>query len=181
MFTLRRLLMLWVLALLPTWTLTALADESAEKAFKQMSSLLGEWEGKFADGRLHHVSYRLTAADTVLVETWRLAPGRESITLYHRDGNTLIADHYCPQGNVPRLELFATDAEKLSFKFRDGTNLQAKGKSHQHAFWIQFRGKDSFVRSETYVDNGSTAFEIAEAKPGGAITYTRIHSAQEMR
>ena len=178
MFKLQKILILFLLILLSPCTFAVSADESAEKAFKQLNSLLGDWEGKFPNGHSHRVSYRLTAGDSVLVETWSLAPGRESMTLYHLDGKKLIADHYCPQGNVPRLELFATDNDKLNFKFRDGTNLHVKDKAHQHAFWIQLRGKDSFARSETYVDNGSSAPEIAATKPSDTIFYTRINPAK---
>ena len=172
---------LFLILLSPTW-LSADSDGSAANAFKQLSSLVGAWEGKFEDGRSHSVSYRLTAGGTVLVETWTLGPGRESMTLYHMDGETLVADHYCPQGNTPRLVLTkGGGADRLSFVFRDGTNLQVKGKSHQHAFWIKLNGQNSFVRGETYVENGSTPTEAANMKPGAAITYTRMASPGQER
>jgi hypothetical protein len=167
---------LFLILLSPTW-LSADSDGSAANAFKQLSSLVGTWEGKFEDGRPHSVSYRLTAGGTVLVETWTLGPGRESMTLYHIDGDALVADHYCPQGNTPRLELTkGGGADKLSFVFRDGTNLQVKGKSHQRAFWIKVNGKNSFERGETYVENGGPSADAANMSPGKAVTYTRMAS-----
>lgn len=177
-----RLLLSVLIAALPTLLSAAEPDKGAEGAFKQLQSLIGSWEGKFEDGRSHSVSYRLTAGGTVLVETWTLAPGRESLTLYSIDGDNLIATHYCPQGNQPRLQLVGGgDPGRLSFEFRDGTNLQVKGKSHQHAFWIKVLGENSFERSETYVDNGSTSSEIAATPQGKAITYTRIGSREQAR
>ena len=174
--------LLFSILLWPTWLCATESNGSGADAFKQLSSLVGSWEGKFEDGRPHSVSYRLTAGGTVLVETWTLAPGRESMTLYHMDGETLVADHYCPQGNTPRLELTkGGGADKLSFVFRDGTNLQVKGKSHQHAFWIRLNGKNSFERGETYVENGSTSSEAANMSPGKAITYTRVASSGQER
>jgi hypothetical protein len=167
---------------LPTLLCAAESDKGAEEAFKRLHSLIGSWEGKFEDGRSHSVTYRLTAGGTVLVETWTLAPGRESMTLYSMDGSHLIATHYCPQGNQPRLQFAGqSDSGRLSFEFRDGTNLQVKGKSHQHAFWIKLLGEKSFERSETYVDNGSTASEIAKTEQGKAIAYTRIDSRGQER
>lgn len=149
--------------------------DSAHTAFEQLTSLVGSWEGAFQDGRKHTVSYRLTAAGSVLVETWTLGPNRESMTLYSTDGSNLIATHYCPQGNQPRLRLVqGNDSTKLSFELLDGTNLQVQGKAHQHAFWLRIDGPNSFTRSETYVENGSTAAEIAQTSAGDAITYTRI-------
>ena len=97
------------------------------------------------------------------------------MTLYHLDDSVLIATHYCPQGNQPRLQFVKGDEpNKVSFKFRDGTNLQARNKSHQYAFWIRFLGNKSFERSETYIENGSTPSETTAISPGEAITYTRI-------
>ncbi|MFI5181491.1 MAG: hypothetical protein ACHQPI_08885 [Thermoanaerobaculia bacterium] len=144
-----------------------------EEAFTQLMHLVGRWTGKFPDGRAHSVSYTLTAGGTVLQETWALAPGRESLTLYHIDGDDLIATHYCPQGNQPRLRYVrGNEPGKLSFAFRDGTNLQVKGRSHQHSFWMKLVGDNSFVRSETYVENG-TAPSIVAAEPEEVIIYTR--------
>lgn len=125
---------------------------SAATAFELLTSLVGTWEGTFPDGRKHSVSYRLTAAGSVLVETWKLGPDRESMTLYGTDGSNLIATHFCPQGNQPRLQLVQSDdSAKLSFEFLDGINLQVEGKEHQHAFWLKIDGPNSFTRSETYV------------------------------
>lgn len=146
-------------------------ETGAAQAFERLSSLQGEWQGKFADGRSHRVSYRLTAGGAVLVETWALGPGRESMTLYHRDGDALLADHYCPQGNTPRLEWVEDSSDRrLEFKFREGANLEVPGKSHQHAFWIQLEGPDSYRRSETYLDNGAAPIEAVADAP---IVYTR--------
>ncbi len=163
----------------PAWALGSDVDRSAA-AFKRLSALVGTWEGKFEDGRAHRVAYRLTAGGTALIETWTLGPTRESLTLYHLDGDALVATHYCPQGTQPRLQLSSATgpAERLSFVLRDGGSLQVKGKSHQHAFWIELKGIDAFVRSETYVENGSSAAAIANAPADAAVTYTRARSGQ---
>jgi hypothetical protein len=156
------------------------APRSGATAFEQLTSLVGSWEGAFPDGRKHTVSYRLTAADSVLVETWTLGPNRESMTLYSTDGSNLIATHFCPQGNQPRLRLVqGNDPAKLSFEFLDGINLQVEGKEHQHAFWLRIDSPNSFTRSETYVKNNSTASGIAATSPEEAITYTRTDSVNK--
>src|SRR5262245_5708255 len=77
----------------------------APAVFEQRKTLVGEWQGATAEGRQLSVSYRLTAGGTVLVETWTLGPGRESMTLYHLDRDDLVATHYCPIGNQPSLRL----------------------------------------------------------------------------
>lgn len=147
----------------------------AEAAFERLKTLLGQWQGTFDNGRTHQVSYRTTAGGTVLMETWSLGPGRESVTLYHLDGERLLATHYCPQGNQPRLQWIGDDADgRMQFRFVDGTHLEVPGKSHQHAFWLRLDGADRYTRSETYVENGSTPGERTEAQSDPPVTYTRI-------
>jgi hypothetical protein len=151
------------------------AVPDAAQAFQRLSGLVGAWKGVRQDGHEYRVDYRLSAGGTVVVETWTLAPGRESMTLYHRDGAALLATHYCPQGNQPRLQLGTVAADgTLSFTFRDGTNLQAKDKSHQRAFWIRVEDDGGFSRSETYVDNSSTPAQIAAAQAAAPIVFHRI-------
>ena len=174
-----RRLLLPALCLLPASAAEPAPD--AAKAFQQLSALVGEWEGTFKNGRVHRVTYRLSAGGSVLVETWALAPGRESMTLYHLDGAALVASHYCPQGTVPRLELASSEGDTLRFRFRDGANLQAKGRANQRAFWIQLRSRDTYARSETYVENGSSAAEIEAAKADEPVVYTRVRTLQESR
>jgi len=149
---------------------------AAAEAFQRLKTLVGTWEGKLANGRTIPVSFKLTAGETVLVETWRMSPKRESMTMYHLDDDALILTHYCPQGNQPRLKFTSTNDGKMTFKFFDGTNLQNTKASHQHAVWIQIRDDKSFVRSETYVKNGSTAEEIAKEKEGEAVTFFRVEA-----
>ena len=44
--------------------------------------------------------------------------------MYHLDGDRLLATHYCPQGNQPRLKLMDDgDPKRLSFAFVDGTGM----------------------------------------------------------
>src|SRR5262245_40955500 len=75
-----------------------------DQAFQSLKALVGDWQGRTAEGRTFLVSYRLIANDTVLVESWTMSPTRTSMTVYHMDGDALIATHYCPQGNQPRLQ-----------------------------------------------------------------------------
>ena len=146
---------------------------SAKDVFKQLGGLTGTWTGHSANGRAYTVSFRHTAADSVLVETWTLGSGRESMTLYALDGNRLLATHYCPQGNQPRLEYVGADSHgRWQFRFVDGTNLHVKGSSHQQAFWIRVGKDGTFERGETYVDNDSVVTEAVTE--GAPVRYTRI-------
>ena len=78
-----------------------------------------------------------------------------SLTLYHRDGETLVATHYCPQGNQPRLTLMPTSAAKVPrFRFRDATDLDAEKEAHVTAIAFDMSPKDMVLRSETYRQAG---------------------------
>ena len=86
----------------------------------------------------------------MLVEEWTANGAPHSLTLYHRDGHTLMATHYCPQGNQPRLSLASSSSgQKLSFTFRDATDLDA-GESVQHDLTFDFGDPVHLIRSETY-------------------------------
>ena len=125
------------------------------EVFATLQTLSGEWEGKTEAGRALKVSYRLTANNTVLVETWTLGPTRESLTLYHMDNESLIATHYCPVGNQPRLRLKKGGSASLFvFEFVSATNLPKPEAAHQHRFEIELLQPNSFARSETYLENG---------------------------
>jgi hypothetical protein len=153
---------------------------SGTEAFKQLGNLVGTWSGRTSSGGAHTVTFRYTAAQSVLVETWTLGSGRESMTLYALDGDRLLATHYCPQGNQPRLEYTGVDkAGRRQFRFRDGSNLHVKGRSHQQAFWIKLQEDGTFERGETYVDNDAASSDAAE--DGEAVRYTRVADAQHAR
>ena len=144
------------------------ADQTdARAAFTQLQTLAGEREGKTEAGRVLKVSYRLTAAGTVLVETWTLGPQRESLTLYHMDNESLIATHYCPLGNQPRLRFKEGGKPSLfAFEFVSATNLARPEAAHQHRFEVELLDANSFARSETYLENGTADTE--------RVVYSRI-------
>lgn len=129
-------------------------------AFERLKQLVGTWHGKAASGREITVSYRLVARDSVLIEDWILGPGRESLTLYHLDGQGLMATHYCPLGNQPRLMLTdVAPSGRMSFSFRDATNMASPDDAHQHSFWISLDGPGRMTRSETYREKGEDGTE----------------------
>ncbi len=148
---------------------------AATRAFERLAGLVGDWRAITPEGSTISVNYRLSAAGSVLVETWAMPSGRESMTLYHLDDDALIATHYCPQGNQPRLRLRSTDdAGRMVFAFRDGSNLGAADAAHQHAMWLDMETPEKFLRSETYVGNRASAEEIAAAEAGIAQLFQRV-------
>ncbi|MES2903374.1 MAG: hypothetical protein V4696_04235 [Pseudomonadota bacterium] len=125
------------------------APDPAATAFTQLKSLVGTWRNAANPASPLRINFYLTANGTVLVEEWRRGTDPHSLTLYHRDGAALVATHYCPQGNQPRLALSST-GKTLRFDFRDATDLDPRTESHQHDLAFDLADPARPVRSETY-------------------------------
>lgn len=147
------------------------APPSAQAVFDRLKTLAGEWRST-DDANATRVAYRVIANGTTLVEAWRMSPTRESMTVYTMDGTRLLATHYCPQGNAPRLQLTDIDATGASrFFFVDGANLQDPQGAHEHAFWLRIEPSGEITRSETYIGNADTWGEHQEE--GAAESFRR--------
>jgi len=132
------------------------AGASSKDVFERLKTLSGDWHSTTRGGATT-VNYRTIANGSSVVETWTMSPTRQSMTVYTMDGERLLATHYCPQGNAPRLQLVATDAGGAHrFAFLDGANLQNPSGSHEHAFWLRFDASGTLTRSETYIRNDAS-------------------------
>ncbi len=131
------------------------AERDSRQTFEALKALQGRWRSDIGSNPIT-VAFRLTANGSALVETWTMAPGRESMTIYTLDGEKLVATHYCPQGNAPSLHHTHTDDEAAHhFLFVDGLNVNAPGRSHVHAFSLNVVDTDTLERNETYIPNGA--------------------------
>jgi len=142
-------------ALALSWSVAATAAPASKAVFEQLKSLAGDWHST-KKGSATVVNYRTIANGTTVVESWTMSPTRQSMTVYTMDGDRLLATHYCPQGNAPRLQFTSTDASgAYRFDFLDGANLQDPEGSHEHAFRLRLEVPGAITRSETYIRNGS--------------------------
>lgn len=149
------------------------AEDLAKRAYADLSQLVGEWEGSYANGRSHQVSFELTANGSALMETWTMSPTRKSLTMYTLDGDRLLATHYCPQGNQPTLVLTELDGDgAYQFEFLSGTNLQDPQGSHQHALTIEIDSAQAFTRSEVYLRNAESTLD--PSAEGEVVRYRRV-------
>lgn len=141
--------------------------KSEADIFEALKSLVGSWEGKSDKGRVIGVKYTLHANNSVLMEAWALGPTSDALTLYHMDAAALMATHYCPLCNQPKLLLSAVRPPAIfAFEFSSATNLPSFSDAHQQSFEVSLLGPDSFWRSETYLNAGVPEVE--------GITYRRI-------
>jgi len=140
---------------------------NAAAIFESLKPLVGSWKGKTEAGHEYRIEYSLSARDSVLVEHWQMPSGNDSMTLYHIDGDRLIAKHYCPQGNQPTLQLTNQSEDgTLEFEFKSATNMKSETDTHQHKFQLRFTGADTVWRNEVYLSKG--------AEDADAGTYQRV-------
>lgn len=140
----------------------------AGAAFDRLKALEGVWQ---LAGRPEHglrIRFYPTARGSVLVEEWTVNDQPHSLTLYHRDGDTLLATHYCPQGNQPRMALANDENGAIRFTFRDVTDYDPESEQHQHDLWFQIDDADHITRSEMYRDGegGDHPSELALERAG---------------
>lgn len=129
-----------------------MADEAvtiADMHFKKMTTMVGVW--KTEDHPALRIIFEPTAGGSVIVERWMVGERIHSMTVYHLDGQALMATHYCPQGNQPRLKMERGSTEnRISFDFHDATNLKSLEQSHQHKLSFDFSKTEHVTRGEAY-------------------------------
>ncbi len=134
--------------------LTATPAAPVETAFTNLKSIVGEWEAPVGkEGKVVRAAYKLVSNGTVLVETWTTPSGASTMTVFHLDGNALLATHYCAQGNQPRLRWTKTTNGVLLFDYLDATNLSSPAQAHLVKLEL---GIDAgrLTRREVYVEAG---------------------------
>lgn len=149
------------IALGATATPVSSSPNHAGARFDEMKMLAGVWRQSDKPDSLLRIRFSLTAGDSVLVEEWLRGTKTHSLTLYHRDRGRLIATHYCPQGNQPRLAMQPPSEDKIvRFVFRDATDLDVKRESYLVALGFDLSRQDVIVRSETYRQAGKEELSV---------------------
>ncbi len=124
-----------------------------EATFTSLQTLVGSWFGVNEDGHPTTMIYSMTADDTALVEDWKFHDGMEALTIYHMDFEILMATHYCPIGNQPRLDLkHRLDDGTLKFECVSATHLSSFDDPHEHAFSLRLNSDGTIYREETYME-----------------------------
>ncbi len=139
--------------LLPLTALVTLMSPVArasagDDAWKQLLSLAGEWYGAEA-GRTATVTYTVISGGSALMESMKMpAPEPDMVTIYHRDGDGLVATHYCSIGNQPRMRApgLSADGKSIRFRFADITNLTKPDGGHIRHLTVTFDDANHFTQ-----------------------------------
>lgn len=122
-------------------------QSTSSMQFETIAALTGEWQVQ------EHATLRIvfepTAGGSVIIERWMRGERMHSLTIYHLDGERLVATHYCPQGNQPRLVATDSDNGEIRFTFMDATGLDPN-ESYQHDLSLERNADGTVSRAETY-------------------------------
>jgi len=107
------------------------------------------------------INYRVASAGSIVIE--ELFPGtdHEMMTVYHMDGNELVATHYCAAGNQPRFKLDPASgaSDGYRFGFEGGSNMQP-GDGHIHEGSIRIVDSDHVEESWSFWKGGEPEHEM---------------------
>lgn len=126
--------------------------------FNGLEAIEGNWKLVKATSEQEQnfrLRYHFIARNSALVEVYGDPAKQTTETIFHRDGEVLMATHYCARGNQPRLTSTAqSDPKHLQFNFFDITNLNNKKDPHMVRMKYRFIDKDHFEKEETYLVDG---------------------------
>jgi hypothetical protein len=147
-------------------TQAAKKPTEAEALFAKIKSLAGDWVA--AKGQLQ-TSIRVIAGGSAVVETEFPGTKMEMITVYHMDGDKLLADHYCMLGNQPRFVVKLDKKDNtIVFEYAGATNLKSKDDPHMHQGRMTIIDQDNIKSVWTMFIKGKAAehhpFELTRKK-----------------
>lgn len=143
-----------LIALAGADTPSSIAKSPSWEKLKQLS---GVWTGTTnEDGKQQPetVSFKLVSDGSAIMSTLAEGTPHEMVTMFHEDGNELLATHYCAAHNQPRMQAVANaDTNRIVFKFKDGTNI-GRNDGHMVQLAIVIDGPNHHLEEWTYQDNG---------------------------
>ncbi len=132
-------------------------DGRAAAAFERFRALSGRWEAKSTKGWEEDMKARVIAAGSVVVmNSFEAHPNEEMLTTLVLDEDRLLLTHYCVARNQPRLEAtsISEDGRRVTFTFKDGTNLPSRDRGHMDKAVFHFVDDDHFTSRWTWYQDG---------------------------
>ncbi len=137
--------------------------------WKQLTSLVGLWQGSSMEGGTSHettLEVRMTANGSAIMHLLGKDTPYEMVTMFHADGPTLLATHYCASHNQPRMQMTpASGLKQIEFRFKDGTNIGPED-GHMVGLILTFIDADHHDETWIYEDKGKEL-------PGSVFHFTR--------
>ncbi|HAK05774.1 MAG TPA: hypothetical protein DCO65_00650 [Spartobacteria bacterium] len=161
-----RIVLMLVLASATLFAAEQMSKIEKNPAYDKMKTLVGSWQGTVNENGKPldtHARFKLVSDGSALASWLDEDTAHEMITMFHMDGDNLMATHYCAAHNQPRMVLVSGgDPSRLVFKFKDGTNIQPDAGHMQQVAFI-FDGANHHIEEWTYLQNGkeeTTCFDF---------------------
>ena len=148
--------------ILGSGAVVALAGSDGTAQFDKVKSLVGEWQGKAADGRTVHLTYKAVSGGTAVMESIENTGEPQMVTMYYLDGDHLMMTHYCMANNQPRMRADASTGDSIVFTFVDATNLSSPDAGHMHGHSITWKDTDHVAEQWTWRQAGQEKVESFE-------------------
>lgn len=149
---LSRLVLVWIAVV--GLAAAAGAETKPNPAWEKMKSLVGAWQGHEGDQPVS-VTYTLVSNGTSLMESLNGEHDMNMVTMYAPDGDSIVATHYCAQGNQPRMRAASSsDSKKLDYQFVDATNVRDASEPVMRRLVVTFQDPDHFQQAWTARANG---------------------------
>jgi hypothetical protein len=143
------------------------AADPGQASWDKLKSLVGDWQGSYSDGTSATVSYRLVSSGTAVMETLESSDSSQMVSVYHRDGMSVLMTHYCSLGNQSRMRNNGLEGGKVAFAFVDATNVKAPDDHVMTGLVLSFPASDRLVHewsSKTGAHQQTGRFEFVRRK-----------------
>lgn len=133
------------LALVLSVTVSAQGPQPASSAFERLKAMEGEWidaNGAFGKKGALVATYKVSNAGNTVIETFPVGTPMEMMTVYHKDGTSLVLTHYCSGGTQPRMRAKEINGNVMEFAFDGGSNIDVAKTSHMHNVRWEFVSAD---------------------------------------
>jgi hypothetical protein len=138
------------------------ASTSAEElsAFDRIKSLAGDWEGKGPKGTFQ-VSYKVISNGAAVMESMNAGGHDNMVTMYYRDGSSIMLTHFCMADNQPRMKTSNSMGadNTLRFAFVDATNVASPSAGHMHQLVLGIPDAEHITQEWTWMENGKPEVE----------------------
>jgi len=133
----------------------------AARQFDELKTLAGDWTATVVENGKEltaPLTFRVASGGSALMSDLAAGMPHEMITMIHRDGEELLATHYCLTGNQPRMRaVAASQPPVVAFEFKDATNLANSAAPHMAGVKFTMVDANHHVEEWTIVANGQTS------------------------
>jgi hypothetical protein len=142
-------------------SLTGQESIKSEAAFKQLRSLVGDWQGVY-EGTPIKVRYSVTADGSALMLEEQPGDSTAMVTMFTVDGDHLIATHYCSARNQP--QMVTSDPGNLdkgiTFSLLRVTGLKTPEDWHNTGLTVRQEDPDHLTHQWSYLYKGSSGTRV---------------------